>query len=143
MSYVEIFLRLSDLLELNVIHQDEFEIAYSDYRNQNVNTATSIAYTAPSLTPRSKATKDISDRIGIKTEQWLGANPAFRVYDVDPDTYEIMDSRTLIGGSPFVVRLEYFLIKFLSLADMSDSSFQSSRKAFNIILQSSKLDLTR
>ncbi|KAF9530188.1 sphingomyelin phosphodiesterase [Crepidotus variabilis] len=61
-------------------HVDEFAIAYSDYTKQSADTATSIAYIAPSLTPRS-------------------ANPAFRVYDVDPDTYEIMDSRTFITSS--------------------------------------------
>ncbi|KDR79984.1 hypothetical protein GALMADRAFT_242166 [Galerina marginata CBS 339.88] len=69
-------------------HVDEFAIAYSNYNNQTAGTADSIAYIAPSLTPRS-------------------ANPAFRVYDVDPDTYEVMDSRTF-------------------LSDMSDPSFQTS-----------------
>jgi len=27
----------------------------------------------------------------------IAGNPAFRVYDVDPDTYEIMDARVFIG----------------------------------------------
>lgn len=27
----------------------------------------------------------------------LGGNPAFKVYDVDPDTYEIMDSRVFVS----------------------------------------------
>ncbi|KAF8954742.1 hypothetical protein BDZ97DRAFT_1927771 [Flammula alnicola] len=67
---------------------DEFAIAYTDYSNQTAANADSIAWIAPSLTPRA-------------------ANPAFRVYDVDPDTYEIMDSRTFIS-------------------DMSDSTFQTS-----------------
>ncbi|KAF9542904.1 sphingomyelin phosphodiesterase [Agrocybe pediades] len=69
-------------------HVDEFAIAYSNYSNQNAVTADSIAYIAPSLTPRS-------------------ANPTFRIYDIDPDTYEVMDSRTF-------------------LSDMSAPSFQIS-----------------
>lgn len=69
-------------------HLDEFAIAYSNYNAQSSETADSIAWIAPSLTPRD-------------------ANPAFRVYDVDPDTYEIMDSRTFMG-------------------DMSNPSFQTS-----------------
>jgi len=32
---------------------------------------------------------------------FIDANPAFRVYDVDPDTYEIMDSRTFMGEANF------------------------------------------
>ncbi|KJA25536.1 hypothetical protein HYPSUDRAFT_405070 [Hypholoma sublateritium FD-334 SS-4] len=69
-------------------HVDEFAIAYSNYSNQIDTTANNVAYIAPSLTPRN-------------------ANPAFRIYDVDPDTYEIMDSRTFIS-------------------DMSDASFQTA-----------------
>ncbi|PPQ81932.1 hypothetical protein CVT25_013780 [Psilocybe cyanescens] len=69
-------------------HRDEFAIAYSNYNNQTADTADGIAWIAPSLTPRQ-------------------ANPSFRLYDVDPDTYEIMDSRTFIS-------------------DMSDPSFQTS-----------------
>ncbi|KAF8879658.1 sphingomyelin phosphodiesterase [Gymnopilus junonius] len=69
-------------------HVDEFEIAYSNYNNQTAETADSIAFLAPSLTPRQ-------------------ANPSFRVYDIDPDTYEVMDSRTF-------------------LSDMTDPSFQVS-----------------
>ncbi|KAJ3501558.1 hypothetical protein NLJ89_g9283 [Agrocybe chaxingu] len=67
-------------------HQDEFAIAYEDYKKQTAETADSIAWIVPSLTPRQ-------------------SYPAFRVYDVDPDTYEVMDSRTLIS-------------------DMSDPDFQ-------------------
>ncbi|TFK73540.1 sphingomyelin phosphodiesterase [Pluteus cervinus] len=55
-------------------HKDEFSIAYSDYGNRNKDTATSIAYIAPALTPRS-------------------GKPAFKLYDVDPDTYEVVDVR--------------------------------------------------
>ncbi|KIP02824.1 hypothetical protein PHLGIDRAFT_277143 [Phlebiopsis gigantea 11061_1 CR5-6] len=55
-------------------HKDQFEIAYSNYSDQTASTATSIALVAPALTPTS-------------------GNPAFKIYDVDPDTFEIMDSR--------------------------------------------------
>ncbi|KAJ3773546.1 sphingomyelin phosphodiesterase [Lentinula raphanica] len=56
-------------------HADEFQLAYSNYSDQKKDTATSMAFIAPALTPRS-------------------GNPAFKVYDVDPDTYEVMDSKT-------------------------------------------------
>ncbi|PPR02001.1 hypothetical protein CVT24_011124 [Panaeolus cyanescens] len=59
-------------------HVDEFAISYSDWNNKNANTANSILYLAPSVTPRN-------------------ADSSFRVYDVDPDTYEVMDSRTFIA----------------------------------------------
>ncbi|KAJ7867767.1 sphingomyelin phosphodiesterase [Mycena olivaceomarginata] len=55
-------------------HYDEFEIAYSDYENRGADTAVGAVWIAPALTPRS-------------------GNPAFKVYDVDPETYEIMDSK--------------------------------------------------
>ncbi|KAM0790378.1 hypothetical protein ACM66B_003260 [Microbotryomycetes sp. NB124-2] len=53
-------------------HVDEFEIAYPDYNDRRADTANGIAYIAGALTPAS-------------------GNPVFRVYDVDPDTYEVMD----------------------------------------------------
>jgi len=53
-------------------HKDEFEIAYSDYTNQNFSTATMVGYIAPALTPTS-------------------GNPTFRVYSVDPETFGILD----------------------------------------------------
>ncbi|KAE9407958.1 sphingomyelin phosphodiesterase [Gymnopus androsaceus JB14] len=55
-------------------HSDEFQLAYSDYSNRTKDTVTGMAWLAPALTPRS-------------------GNPAFKVYDVDPDTYEIMDAK--------------------------------------------------
>ncbi|KAK7044498.1 Metallo-dependent phosphatase-like protein [Favolaschia claudopus] len=60
-------------------HYDEFEIAYSDYENRAIDTAISVAWIAPALTPRS-------------------GNPALKVYDVDPDTYEIMDSKVYFSN---------------------------------------------
>ncbi|KAK0382831.1 hypothetical protein NLU13_9926 [Sarocladium strictum] len=53
-------------------HKDEFEIAYSDYTNQAASTATMMSYIAPALTPTS-------------------GNPSFRVYDVDPVTFGVLD----------------------------------------------------
>jgi sphingomyelin phosphodiesterase len=55
-------------------HIDQFEIGYSDYTQQTAANAVSFAWIAPALTPRS-------------------GNPAFKIYDIDPDTYEVMDSR--------------------------------------------------
>ncbi len=31
------------------------------------------------------------------TDHVLDGNPAFKIYDVDPDTYEIMDSRVYMS----------------------------------------------
>ncbi|KAK2461265.1 hypothetical protein APHAL10511_006792 [Amanita phalloides] len=59
-------------------HMDQFAVGYSDYTNRVAENAVSFGLIAPSLTPRH-------------------GNPAFRVYDVDPDTYEIMDSRVYIS----------------------------------------------
>ncbi|THH12668.1 hypothetical protein EW146_g7480 [Bondarzewia mesenterica] len=59
-------------------HVDEFQIAYSDWNNQTIVTADSISFIAPALTPTS-------------------GNPAFKLYDVDPDTYEVMDAKVFIG----------------------------------------------
>ncbi|PSR75191.1 calcineurin-like phosphoesterase [Coniella lustricola] len=56
-------------------HKDEFEIAYSDYADQTAETATMMSYIAPALTPTS-------------------GNPTFRVYDVDPVTFGILDMTT-------------------------------------------------
>ncbi|KAH9944712.1 Metallo-dependent phosphatase-like protein [Amylocystis lapponica] len=56
-------------------HADEFAIAYSNYSEQTAENAVSLAMIGPALTP-------------------MSGNPAFKVYDVDPDTFEIMDART-------------------------------------------------
>lgn len=53
-------------------HKDQFEIAYSDYSAQSASTATMVSYVAPALTPTS-------------------GNPTFRVYDVDPVTFAVLD----------------------------------------------------
>ncbi|OKL63289.1 hypothetical protein UA08_01869 [Talaromyces atroroseus] len=53
-------------------HKDEFQIAYSKYTDQTADTAVGVLYIAPALTPTS-------------------GNPAFRVYDVDPVTFAVLD----------------------------------------------------
>ncbi|GAA5939981.1 uncharacterized protein JCM15063_004362 [Sporobolomyces koalae] len=53
-------------------HVDEFEIAYPDYDDRRAATANGIAFISGALTPTS-------------------GNPVFRIYDIDPDTYEVMD----------------------------------------------------
>ncbi|KAF7318988.1 Sphingomyelin phosphodiesterase [Mycena chlorophos] len=76
-------------------HYDQFEIAYSDYTHRTAETAINVAWIAPALTPRS-------------------GNPAFKVYDVDPETYDIMDAKVYI-------------------ADMANPKYQVKRK-FNLLL---------
>jgi len=53
-------------------HQDEFEIAYSTPATPSADTAVMVSFIAPALTPTS-------------------GNPTFRVYDVDPVTFSILD----------------------------------------------------
>ncbi|RDW83499.1 hypothetical protein BP5796_04990 [Coleophoma crateriformis] len=53
-------------------HHDQWEVAYTDYLNQTASSATAISYITSALTPTS-------------------GNPTFRVYSVDPDTYEVLD----------------------------------------------------
>ncbi|KAJ5089429.1 hypothetical protein N7532_008113 [Penicillium argentinense] len=60
-------------------HKDEFEISYSNYTDQNANTATMMSYIAPALTPTS-------------------GNPTFRVYSVDPVTFGILDFTVYIAN---------------------------------------------
>ncbi|KAJ7610147.1 sphingomyelin phosphodiesterase [Roridomyces roridus] len=54
-------------------HKDQFEIAYSNYSEQIAANAVGVGLIGPALTPTS-------------------GNPAFKVYDIDPDTFEVMDS---------------------------------------------------
>ncbi|KAM5352777.1 hypothetical protein ACJ41O_005499 [Fusarium nematophilum] len=67
-------------------HVDEFQLSYSDYKNRQHDKAVAMSYIAPALTPRS-------------------GMPAFRIYHVHPQTFEVMDVVTYI-------------------ADMSDPTFQ-------------------
>ncbi|RYP43274.1 hypothetical protein DL770_011754 [Monosporascus sp. CRB-9-2] len=60
-------------------HQDEFQISYSDYENRNFSNAAAMSYVAPSLTPNS-------------------GHPAFRVYEVDPVTFGVLDVTTYIAN---------------------------------------------
>ncbi|KAL0575217.1 hypothetical protein V5O48_006756 [Marasmius crinis-equi] len=78
-------------------HKDEFQIAYSDYDNQVASNAVSFASIGPALTPTSK---DIVFRSsGTKSlTSALGGNPAFKVYDVDPDTSGLMNVRVVYSN---------------------------------------------
>ncbi|KAM3502989.1 hypothetical protein MY11210_008879 [Beauveria gryllotalpidicola] len=69
-------------------HEDHFEVSYSDYSKRDSSHATAMSYICPSLLPTS-------------------GMPAFRVYDVDPETFAILDAVTYI-------------------ADMDDPEFQRS-----------------
>ncbi|KAJ3783471.1 sphingomyelin phosphodiesterase [Lentinula aff. detonsa] len=60
-------------------HKDQFEIAYSDYNDQTAANAVGVGLVCPALTPTS-------------------GNPAFKVYDVDPDTFGIMNIRVIFAN---------------------------------------------
>ncbi|KAM4056282.1 calcineurin-like phosphoesterase [Hirsutella rhossiliensis] len=68
-------------------HVDQFEISYADYQSRSEANALAVSYIAPSLTP-------------------TAGMPSFRVYEVDPDTFGVLDATTYI-------------------ADMGDKAFQS------------------
>lgn len=59
-------------------HVDSFQINYNDYDNQTYGTANIMSYIAPSLTPTS-------------------GHPAFKVYDVDPWKFKILDVHTYMA----------------------------------------------
>jgi sphingomyelin phosphodiesterase len=56
-------------------HVDQFEVSYSNYNNRSASTASAMSYICPSMTPTS-------------------GHPSFRVYLVDPDTFQVLDSIT-------------------------------------------------
>lgn len=60
-------------------HTDEFQISYSSYSNRNWDTATAMGYVAPSMTPDS-------------------GSPAFRVYEIDPVTFAVLDYTQYIAN---------------------------------------------
>ncbi|TQV93524.1 sphingomyelin phosphodiesterase [Cordyceps javanica] len=53
-------------------HVDHFQLHYADYASRDAAGALAVSYIAPSLTPTS-------------------GMPSFRVYDVDPDTFSVLD----------------------------------------------------
>lgn len=69
-------------------HVDHFEISYSNYSSQDAAHASMMSYICPSLTPTS-------------------GMPSFRVYDVDPETFAVLDTTTYI-------------------ADMTNAAFQTT-----------------
>lgn len=60
-------------------HKDEFAVGYSNYSELTPENAVSVAMIGPALTP-------------------MSGNPAFKVYDIDPDTFEIVDARVYISN---------------------------------------------
>ncbi|TGJ85788.1 hypothetical protein E0Z10_g2998 [Xylaria hypoxylon] len=60
-------------------HFDEFEISYSNYSQQTADNAVAVSYVGPSMTPTS-------------------GHPAFRVYDIDPVTFGVLDITTYIAN---------------------------------------------
>ncbi|RFU77156.1 sphingomyelin phosphodiesterase [Trichoderma arundinaceum] len=69
-------------------HVDHFEVSYSNYSSQDASHAVMTSYICPSLTPTS-------------------GMPSFRVYDVDPETFAVLDTTTYI-------------------ADMNNAAFQTT-----------------
>ncbi|KAH7152207.1 Metallo-dependent phosphatase-like protein [Dactylonectria estremocensis] len=59
-------------------HKDSFQISYADYANRKFSNALVTSYIGPSLTPTS-------------------GMPSFRVYDVDPVTFGILDATTYVA----------------------------------------------
>ncbi|PHH89254.1 hypothetical protein CDD83_6421 [Cordyceps sp. RAO-2017] len=59
-------------------HYDHFEVSYSDYQARKASNAVMMSYIAPSLTP-------------------TAGMPSFRVYEVDPVTFGVLDSITYIA----------------------------------------------
>ncbi|KZV95484.1 sphingomyelin phosphodiesterase [Exidia glandulosa HHB12029] len=60
-------------------HKDQFEITYKDFNDRTAANANSVNIISPALTPTS-------------------GNPAFKFYDIDPDTYELMDVRVFFAN---------------------------------------------
>ncbi|KAI7874234.1 sphingomyelin phosphodiesterase [Lichtheimia hyalospora FSU 10163] len=59
-------------------HKDEYQVFYRD-GNQTADNAISVGYVAPSVTP------------------FANTNPAFRLYQVNAETFEVMDSITYVA----------------------------------------------
>ncbi|KAM0748947.1 sphingomyelin phosphodiesterase [Meredithblackwellia eburnea MCA 4105] len=60
-------------------HADEFEVGYNDNVNRNASSANLVAFIGGAVTPNN-------------------GNPMYRVYDVDPDTYKIMDYKVYLAN---------------------------------------------
>lgn len=86
-------------------HVDHFEITYSDYAHRSPATAITMGYVCPALTP-------------------LEGMPAFRVYDVDPDTFAVLDHTTYIAD----MASESFQ------ADPVWSKYYSAKEAYGVVL---------
>ena len=69
-------------------HRDEFQLSYSDNAKKSFRSAITTSFIGPSLTPTS-------------------GNPSFRVYEVDPETFAVMDATTY-------------------MADMDNAAFQTT-----------------
>ncbi|KAL3951785.1 hypothetical protein ACCO45_013502 [Purpureocillium lilacinum] len=86
----QVFLRYQDTIKAMFFghtHVDHFEVSYADYAQRRAANAAVVSYICPSLTPTS-------------------GMPSFRVYDVDPETFAVLDATTY-------------------MADMSDPTFQN------------------
>ncbi|KAJ6488326.1 sphingomyelin phosphodiesterase, partial [Mycena vulgaris] len=74
-------------------HKDQFEVAYSNYSEQTAANAVGVGLIGPALTPTS-------------------GNPAFKMYEIDPDTFEVMDVHVIftnISEPSFQIRPQWGL----------------------------------
>ncbi|KAJ9133691.1 Sphingomyelin phosphodiesterase [Pleurostoma richardsiae] len=60
-------------------HRDQWEVSYRNYTDQTAAGARAVHYIAPALTPTS-------------------GNPTFRVYDVDPETWAVLDYTVYVAN---------------------------------------------
>ncbi|KAJ6527327.1 sphingomyelin phosphodiesterase [Mycena vulgaris] len=77
--------------EDTLIDQDQFEVAYSNYSEQTAANAVGVGLIGPALTPTS-------------------GNPAFKMYEIDPDTFEVMDVHVIftnISEPSFQIRPQW------------------------------------
>lgn len=92
-------------------HRSEWEIVYEDPQHPSAENAVGIIYIGPAITPES-------------------GNPAFRVYDVDPETYEVLDFHEIITNlsSPsFQMHPEWY-------------EYYSARETYGKMLEEHSLD---
>lgn len=95
-------------------HKEQFEIGYSDWSNQTAETALGISFVGGAMTPTSgnPGTRKTSSPDAPEGLKRLLVRAVFRVYDVDPDSFEVMDHKSYIANysaPSFQVEPEWFL----------------------------------
>lgn len=70
---------------------------------------------------------------GLLIDHEIGGNPAFKIYDVDPDTFEIMDSRVYFSMSFFPPLRAGSPANSVHLANITAPNFQSSTPQWELL----------